>query len=374
MEVFEQYAAIYNSMAIYENLMGFNLGDGVFKDWSQLAVAPNLKAAARDMKAYAAARQYRNIPIGYFAESMEASLGSLVEYLSCGDNSSEAIDFYAIKDSSFSLCAELISSSDYSLLASDLQNVSIPIIYSQDGCLANEPLNFSEQHVIFGSNFSSIISGTIIEHWREQDGEEGYGLVNYTTTGAASTPTTLKDYKNLKSQWDEVTWNSDPPSVITPPSCPSSSSGIWPINADATLPTITDLHFATIGKSVTATGTSISSSISTGSSSASNGGSGLSNGEKAGIGVGAACGAIFFLSLAFWFIHRRRQTSQGAPPAYAPVTELHGTAVADELPDNSRGEMPDNSKKELPGTSISHELSAVPIYEAGDGIRETGPG
>ncbi|KAJ5290844.1 CAZyme family GH72 [Penicillium angulare] len=194
----------------------FKLPTDLLSPGSQLAVTPDLKAAAQYMKAYTAARQYRNIPIGYFAEVMEPSLGSLVEYLACGDNSSEAIDFYAIKDSSFSLCAERISSSEYSLLASHLQNVSIPIIYSQDGCFMDKSLDFAEQQIIFGSNLSNIISGTIVDNWREQDGEEGYGLVNYTATGAASTPTTLKDYVNLQSQWDEVTWNTDPPSTITP--------------------------------------------------------------------------------------------------------------------------------------------------------------
>jgi len=55
-------------------------------------VAPYIKAAVRDMKAYSASKKYRNIPIGYSHADISSLRPTFQDYLACGNNASESID------------------------------------------------------------------------------------------------------------------------------------------------------------------------------------------------------------------------------------------------------------------------------------------
>ncbi|EED21756.1 hypothetical protein TSTA_089950 [Talaromyces stipitatus ATCC 10500] len=65
---------------------------------NQADLTPFLKGAVRDMKAYVVARQYRNIPIGYYTSDDDNWAQQMADYLVCGGSKSEAIDFLGVND------------------------------------------------------------------------------------------------------------------------------------------------------------------------------------------------------------------------------------------------------------------------------------
>ncbi|KAJ5958070.1 Glycoside hydrolase superfamily [Penicillium vulpinum] len=376
MDVFKQYAAILDSMAGYSNLLALLVGNNIITGASitdkgpTVDLAPYLKAAARDMKAYAAARQYRPIPIGYATDSDYTYIQALGEYLVCGGKSDEAIDFYSVNQ--YSWCGKSsIITSGYDGLTSKLEGLGVPMFFSEDGCNSPAPRLFEDQSAVFGSNMSSVWSGAIIYEWRQE--ESKYGLVSYTTSGV-STPTTLADYNVLKSQWANVTANTHPPSTFSTPSCPTSINSYWPINPSAALPTIAGLDFATIkpaSATSTSDDTSTSISITGTSTSASNTTEpkhSIGGGAIAGISVGVTSGVLVFVGLFLFFKRRSKrngpfysmaQTSDtldaGGSNHIDPLAELAHTARPAELAHtNSPSELPDleNRVQELDSRMI----------------------
>ncbi|CDM28734.1 CAZyme family GH72 [Penicillium roqueforti] len=372
MNVFKQYAAVLDSMAGYNNLLGLLVGDEIISGYTSVDLAPYLKAAARDMKAYTAARQYRPISIGYATSAEYTYMQALGEYLVCGGNSDNAVDFYSVND--YQWCGNSsIKEYGYDTLTSKVEGLSVPTFFSEDGCDEVSPRLFGDQPAIFGSNMSSIWSGAIIDEWRQATGN--YGLVSYTTSGV-STPTTLADYNALKSQWSSISTNTEPPSTLSTPSCPASINSYWPIDPSAALPTIAGLDFATIkaaGATDTTDSTRTSISTSTSTSSSHSTESSLSSGAKAGIGIGVALGVVLsisFLFLLFWHRRKIRQGSKlplmtqtpelaaGSLNRIAPPAELAHTTPLGELAQT-------NSLNELPGSSPRpQELDTGVVHKA----------
>ncbi|KAJ6039031.1 CAZyme family GH72 [Penicillium canescens] len=372
MDVFEQYAAVLDSMAGYSNLLGLLVGDETISGYTSVDLAPYLKAAARDMKAYTAARQYRPItlPIGYATSAEYTYMQALGEYLVCGGNSDDAVDFYSVNG--YQWCGNSsISDSGYDTLTSKVEGLSVPVFFSEDGCNM-APRLFGDQSAIFESNMSRIWSGAIIYEWREE--ASNYGLVSYTTS-EVSTPTTLADYNALKSQWSAVITNGDPPSSFATPSCPTSINSYWPINPSAALPTIAGLDFATI-KVAGATGTADSTRTSTSTSTNSNNSteSELSSGAKVGIGIGVslslvlAMGGLFLFSWRLRIRNRQENTSSSMAQTFelaagsfshiAPLAELAHTAPMAELGHT-------DSPSELPSSSLkAQELDSGMIHKS----------
>lgn len=119
------------------------------------------------MKAYAAARQYRTIPIGYFTDVVDSWYQQLGEYLVCGGNESESIDFYGLN--AFQWCGDSsYTASGYDLMVSDLEVLGVPVFFSEDGCNTGSPRTWQDQAAVFGPNMSSVWSGAIAYEWREQ--------------------------------------------------------------------------------------------------------------------------------------------------------------------------------------------------------------
>uniref|UniRef100_A0A093XQP2 1,3-beta-glucanosyltransferase n=1 Tax=Talaromyces marneffei PM1 TaxID=1077442 RepID=A0A093XQP2_TALMA len=73
--VFNQYAAVLNSMALYDNLLGLNVGNEIVDQ----------------------SRQYRTIPMGYFTND-DNWAQPMADYLVCGGDKSEAIDFLGVNN------------------------------------------------------------------------------------------------------------------------------------------------------------------------------------------------------------------------------------------------------------------------------------
>jgi hypothetical protein len=245
------------------------------------------------MKAYRDSKGYRKIPVGYSATDSGQLRPNLQNYLACGDNSSEFIDFFSLN--AYEWCGDsTFEVSGYESLQKNASEYNIPIFFSETGCNTIKPRTFQDQTAILGSNMDGTWSGAIIYEWIEE--ANNYGLIQYgdpvaaTATGdnieggfvRAGTPTPVSpDFENLKSQWATlsptgVSADAYTPS-LKPPACPSVTAGLWDIQPDAALPTLGQVAAgAQSGRPSSGTGTSSGPKTTSGGS-----GSGTTSSDSA---------------------------------------------------------------------------------------------
>jgi len=223
----------------------------------------------------------------------------LQNYLACGTNTSESLDFFSLN--AYEWCGRSsYSTSGYQMLETNATDYNIPIFFSETGCNTAPPRTFADQASIFGDSMSNTWSGAIIYEWIEE--MNNYGLVSYgskvdpkTATDApdgyprSGTPTPVSpDYSNLKSQWATLTPSGvklsaySASATISPPACPSSTAGGWALNGNVPLPTLGQtLNRGAVGASATGTATGASAT-------ATKKGSASGGKEIAGMSVGLA--------------------------------------------------------------------------------------
>jgi len=239
----------------------------------------------------------------------------LQNYLACGSNASEALDFYGLN--AYEWCgATNYEGSGYQFLQQNASDYNIPIFFSETGCNTPKPRTFDDQAAIFGDQMADTWSGAIIYEWIEEAND--YGLISYGPTAAATatgngvidgytrqgTPTPISpDFDNLSKHWATLSPSGVKESAyspsLTPPACPSYTSGAWEVNGNAALPTLGQEFNAAVSSSFasggsgsatggqsSATGTGSGSSGS-GSQSSDAGGSSASGGSSGG-SAGAA--------------------------------------------------------------------------------------
>jgi hypothetical protein len=278
---------------------------------NQSNAAPYIKAAARDMKAYRSSKGYREIPIGYSAADIAELRPMLQNYLTCGGNSSENIDFFALN--SYEWCdPSTYLTSGYQTLENMAINFPVPIFLSETGCNTPGPRLFDDQVAIFGPNMTNDWSGALIYEWLEEANH--YGLISYgpklapTATGVNiedgftrkgdPTPVT-PDFNNLKAHWATITptgvaKSAYDPAKVSTRDCPVSTSGAWLVNGNVALPSLGETFKGSYTPSPTATG----SAAGTGSPSpSSTKNPAPANREIAGMGVGLVGVMLFFT---FW--------------------------------------------------------------------------
>lgn len=304
------FSKVLDSFHSYDNTLGFFIGNEVIALNNQSLAAPYIKAATRDMKAYRNSKGYRSIPIGYSAADISELRPMLQNYLACGTNSSESIDFFGLN--AYEWCGDVnIMTSGYNTLTTLAQGYSIPIFFSETGCNTNPPRTFTDQAAIFGDQMNDIWSGAIIYEWIEE--QNNYGLISYGSPVSATvqasgveggfsrqgTPMPVTpDFANLQAQWATL----NPAGVMSaayspsnsPPACPSSTAGGWLVNGDVPLPSIGQALVTnpTSTGSPTATGSAASPSA-TGKKNNSNGGREIA-GMSAGL-VGVMLGFMYWL-------------------------------------------------------------------------------
>jgi hypothetical protein len=230
MDVFQQY----------DNLAGFWIGNEVINTAAGSPAAPYVKAATADMKGYMAAKKYRQIPIGYSAADIAELRPMLQNYLACGSNPNQSIDFFGLN--SYEWCGDATyQTSGYINLQAMSENYSIPIFFSETGCNVGGERTFSDQGAIFGPEMVNTWSGSIVYEWVQETND--YGLVNYPNGQVYSgAPIPIQpDYNNLANQWKTL----NPSGVAeasyspsnNPPACPLATAG-WGVNGDVPLPTL----------------------------------------------------------------------------------------------------------------------------------------
>ena len=295
----------------YDNVLGFFVGNEIIAMSNQSMAAPFIKSAARDMKAHRDRKGYRKIPIGYSAADIAELRPMLQDYLTCGGNASENVDFFALN--SYEWCDKTTYAvSGYANLQKQAKDFPVPIFFSETGCNVPGPRLFEDQTAIFGPEMVNDWSGSIVYEWIEEANH--YGLISYgppvepTVTGKnikggftrAGTPTPVSpDFNNLKSQWATITptgvASSDyDPSHVSTRACPTSSADGWLVNGNVALPTLGETFSGTYSPAPTATGSGSGSGDAAPSSTQN---PAPPNKEIAGMSAGLVGVMLFFT---FW--------------------------------------------------------------------------
>lgn len=283
-----------DSFAKYDNTAGFFVGNEVITNATQGNSAAYIKAAARDMKAYRNSKKYRQIPVGYSAADIAELRPMLQNYLACGGNSSETIDFFGLN--SYEWCGKVsYEVSGYETLQKMSEGYPVPIFFSETGCITTRPTtprDFSDQAAIFGPKMVNTWSGSIVYEWMQEQND--YGLISYGGSDKenpkrSGTPTPISpDFTNLQSAWSikpsgvKLSDYSASATKLSTPACPSSTPTGWPINGNPAIPAI--------GQSFVATASSLPSA--TGSANPSSSGKSSASGGKEIAGMSVALGLV----------------------------------------------------------------------------------
>ncbi|RMY04294.1 hypothetical protein D0867_10404 [Hortaea werneckii] len=187
----------------YPNTLGFFAGNEIINDLATASENPQyIRAVQRDMKQYIAQNADREIPVGYSAADVRDVLEDTWAYLQCdnsnnGDSDSRS-DFFGLN--SYSWCGgdATFQSSGYDDLVSMFSNTTIPVFFSEYGCIEVTPRVFDEVQALYGPKMT-VLSGGLVYEWTQED--NGYGLVNTTSDGDAQLTT---DFENLSSQYAKL--------------------------------------------------------------------------------------------------------------------------------------------------------------------------
>ena len=171
----DAFAKVMDEFHQYDNVAGFFIGNEAITTANGSVTAPYIKAAARDMKAYRDEKGYRSIPILYSAADIASLRPMLQNYLACGSNASERLDFFSLN--AYSWCGQsTYQQSGYDQLEKNSEDLHIPIFMSETGCNTVKPRDFKDQEALFGE-MSDVWSGSIIYEWIEEQND--YGLISY---------------------------------------------------------------------------------------------------------------------------------------------------------------------------------------------------
>lgn len=280
----QRFSEVMDTFQQYDNVAGFFVGNEVLTTGDGSIAAPFVKAAGRDMKAYRNSKNYREIPIGYSAADIPALRPNLQNYFACGENRSEALDFYSLN--AYEWCGPVdYHVSGYDQLEANVTEYNIPIFFSETGCNSPEPRLFLDQSAIFGDEMTPNWSGAIIYEWIQE--ANNYGLVSYgpfvdpaKNTAAppdgytrSGTPTPISpDWTNLSNQWKTLSPTGIKASAYTPsntpPACPTFTSSLWEVNGNVGLPSLGQTYDAGVKSSITGgSGTSSNTAASEGGAS-----------------------------------------------------------------------------------------------------------
>ncbi|KAF2753466.1 hypothetical protein EJ05DRAFT_514935 [Pseudovirgaria hyperparasitica] len=256
----EAFQDVLDAFIQYDNLGGVFVGNEVLTTGTGSVAAPYVKAAARDLKAYRNSKNYRKVPIGYSAADIASLRPMLQNYLVCGDNADESLDFFALN--AYEWCGDATyETSGYEILNDMVKDFPVPIYFSETGCIVPKPRTFDDQAAILGDKMNQYWSGAIIYEWIMEAND--YGLISYgakvdpASNNAppdgfprSGTPTPLSpDFPNLSRHWATlnptgIKESAYSPSLTAPP-CPASTAGTWEIDGDVDLPSVGQVYAPT---------------------------------------------------------------------------------------------------------------------------------
>jgi len=234
--------AVVEAFKNYPNTLLFFAGNEVINDIpSGAIVPPYLRAVTRDLKNYIAKNSNRTIPVGYSAADVRVNLLDTWEYLQCtttGDTSDKSrVDLFALN--SYSWCGDSsYTTSGYDVLVGDFSNTSVPVFFSEYGCIKPAPRIFTEVPVLYGPLMTPVLSGGLVYEYSAEP--SGYGLVTLNADGSAEL---LADYDALQGQLNSLNVTllqgiTAQNTTVTPPKCASSLITTTDFNNNFTIPDV----------------------------------------------------------------------------------------------------------------------------------------
>ncbi|KAF9056443.1 glycoside hydrolase family 72 protein [Panaeolus papilionaceus] len=223
-----QYTTTIDVFSKYDNVLAYNVGNEVVIQ-NTTAVAPFVKAAARDIKAYLKSKKSDAL-VGYAAINGASNWREpLANFLSCDidGKSSDAtsIDLYGLND--YEWCGASTFQSSYARTTAAFENYNVVAYFSEFGCILSPPRLWTETQALFSSDMTSVWSGGIaFSYFPAQSAQGQFGMV--TISADNTTVTTGEDFDRLKTQYSQVTFIDSPSQSSAGsgsyPSCPASSS------------------------------------------------------------------------------------------------------------------------------------------------------
>ncbi|CAI5758955.1 unnamed protein product [Candida verbasci] len=200
-DLFTRYKEVIDSMAKYNNVLGFIAGNEVANSIDTIDSSPFIRASIRDCKSYIEEQGYRKIPVGYASNDDTNIRNHLANYLVCdleNDNNYSKSDFFAINV--YEWCGySTYTTSGYRELTNSFENYSAPIFFAEFGCNIINPRPFTEIEAIYGTKMSKIWSGAIAYEYFEEANH--YGIVMLKKDGQL---TKLPDFEHLKKNYEDA--------------------------------------------------------------------------------------------------------------------------------------------------------------------------
>jgi hypothetical protein len=212
----------------YDNVLAYNVGnEAVVGDHP--AVAPYIKAAARDIKAYLKSKGSKTL-IGYAAINGAPDFRfPLADFLTCdpsGANSdSSAIDMYGLND--YEWCG---ASGSYAGTTQNFANYNVVAYFGEFGCVSGGgPRPWAEVASLYSADISAVWSGGIaFSYFPARSAAGEFGMATISSDG--STVTTSQDFDNLKTAYSAVTFITTPAKSAAPAStygaCPAQINAV----------------------------------------------------------------------------------------------------------------------------------------------------
>lgn len=229
-DLYQRYISVIDSLAKYNNVIGFFAGNEVSNSPNTTAASAYVKAAVRDSKRYIVNQNYTNLGVGYATYDGDIRT-QLAQYFNCGDQK-EAIDFWGYNV--YSWCGNSnFQQSGYAERTQFFKDYSVPIFFAEYGCNEVEPRTFTDVPVLFGPQMTDTWSGGIVYMYFQE--QNNYGLVDVSGNNVSP----RQDFSMLSSQIATVSPSStninDYNPTFSPTSCPAvvtatgtgSASQLW---------------------------------------------------------------------------------------------------------------------------------------------------
>jgi len=238
--LYKRYTTVVDSLAPYDNVIGFFAGNEVTNQPNNTAASAYVKAAIRDTKKYIKEKKYRTIPVGYATNDDADIRYQLADYFNCGD-AEDSTDFWGYNI--YSWCGESsFKKSGFDIRTNDFANYSVPVFFAEYGCNEVRPRPFTEVGTLYGKEMKDVWSGGIVYMFHEEANK--YGLVKINGNKVEKLP----DFNNLKKQItkigdvDGVKMSSYTPTNTEARKCPASQKA-W--TASSVLPPTPDRDLCT---------------------------------------------------------------------------------------------------------------------------------
>ncbi|EDR08961.1 glycoside hydrolase family 72 protein, partial [Laccaria bicolor S238N-H82] len=226
----DQYLATIDAFSKYDNVLAYNVGNEVVNGSSNTNVAPFVKAAARDIKAYLTAKK-SSVLIGYAAiDGADNFRDPLANYFSCDpsntNSGSTAIDLFGLNN--YEWCGNSTFADSYTDTENNFAGYNVAAYFSEYGCVpASGARPWTEVGALLSSDMSPVWSGGIAFSYFPAASAAGqFGMV--TLSSDNKTVTTSTDFTNLGTQYGAATPPNSPAKASVAaaafPACPTQNS------------------------------------------------------------------------------------------------------------------------------------------------------